>query len=424
MKFVADFHIHSKYSRATSPQMNLDDLSYWAKIKGVDLLGTGDFTHPQWFAELSGQLKEVEGTGLYEYNGVKFILSCEIASIYTQNGKCYRAHNVFLAPSLDVVKKINAELGKRGNIRSDGRPILGLSSIELCEIMFSISEEIMLIPAHIWTPWFSMFGSRSGFDTVEEAFGKYADKITALETGLSSDPEMNWRLSALDKYSLVSNSDCHSPSRIAREANVFDCELNYWEIKKVLETKDKSKFLYTIEFYPEEGKYHLDGHRNCKLCFEPEETIKNNGKCPVCKQELTVGVLNRVNALADREIGYVPENSIPFRNMVPLDEIISAAVGVGVKSKKVQKIYFECIEAFGTELRLLIDANELELRTKLPERIAQGVLNVRNGKVERHGGFDGEYGVIKIFEDQKMPKVKGSINTIDKKKDKEQISLF
>jgi uncharacterized protein (TIGR00375 family) len=306
-------------------------------------------------------------------------------------------------------------LASHGNISSDGRPILGLSCIRLAEELFKISDDIMLIPAHIWTPWFSLFGSNSGFDKIEDAFGEYTEKITALETGLSSDPAMNWRLSQLDKYSLVSNSDSHSPSRIGREANVFDCGLNYWEIKKVLETKDKAKFLYTIEFFPEEGKYHYDGHRLCKVCFDPVETKKHNGICPVCKKPLTKGVAYRVEELADRPSGYVPDNPIGYKSMVPFDEIIAEGLGVSKTSKAVIQNYLDYIKAFGSEFNLLVEAKEEDLFKKLPDKVALGVKNMREKSVEVIPGYDGEYGIIKVLGREKNKKP-------DKKT--EQLSLF
>lgn len=397
MRFIADFHIHSKYSRATSKEMNLESLSHWAKIKGIGLLGTGDFTHPQWNAELHSLLKPAGDSGLYTFNDVNFILSCEISCIYKQNGKVYRIHNIFMVPSLKKAKAIMDALDKIGNVKSDGRPIFGLNCMELCQLIFNEAEDAMLIPAHIWTPWFSLFGSKSGFDMISDAFGKYTDKVTALETGLSSDPAMNWRFSQLDPYSLVSNSDSHSPNKIGREANIFDCDLNYWEIKDALEKKDQKRFIETIEFYPEEGKYHHDGHRKCDIVYKPEETSEKKGICPMCGKKLTVGVLNRVVELADRPEGYVPKNAIPFRYAVPLEVIISQAMGFGVKSKKVQKAYQECIDKLGPELAILLDHDEEKLRQKLVPQIVTGIMNVRNNKVSRSPGYDGEYGVIKVF---------------------------
>lgn len=410
MEFVADFHIHSKHSRATSRSMDVPNLAKWAKLKGVTLLGTGDFTHHLWLEELKQHLQPKEKTGLYSYQGVYFILSAEISSIFSQNGKVYRVHNVVIAPSFEIVQEINKMLSTYGNIASDGRPILGMSCLKIAEELFKISKDIMLIPAHIWTPWFSVFGSRSGFDSLEEAYGKYTEDITALETGLSSDPAMNWMVSKIDKFSLISNSDSHSPSRIGREANVFDCELNYWEIKRVLKEKDKSKFLYTIEFFPEEGRYHFDGHRNCKVSFAPAETKKHKGICPVCKKPLTKGVLYRVEELADRSYGQKPDNAIDYKSMVSLDGIIAEVKGVGKQSKAVEKAYLNAIYSCGPEFNILVKMSEKELFEKLPEPIAQGIKKVRDKNLKIVPGYDGEYGVIKIFgskeEDKKESQLK------------------
>ena len=412
MKFVADFHIHSRFSRATSKDMNIPALAKWAKLKGIQLLGTGDFTHHLWLQELKQHLQPKGKTGLYLYEGVHFIISGEISSIFSQNGKVYRVHNVFLVPSLEIAQEINRMLSTFGNIASDGRPILGLNCKKLAEEIFKISSDAMLIPAHIWTPWFSVFGSNSGFNSLEEAFGKYIEKITALETGLSSDPAMNWRLSALDRYSLVSNSDSHSPSRIGREANVFDCEMDYWQIKKVLEEKDKEKFLYTVEFFPEEGKYHFDGHRNCNVCFSPKETKEHKGVCPKCGRPLTKGVLYRVDELADRPEGFVPENAIGYKSLVPFDEIIADAKGVGKQSKAVVNEYFELVHAFGSEFNIMVEANEKELVSKLPEKIALGVKKVRDKQLQIKPGHDGEYGVIKIFGEEEQSKTNNEQMTL------------
>ena len=409
--FVADLHIHSKYSRATSRDMDIPHLAKWSKLKGITLLGTGDFTHHLWLQELKKYLQPLDKSGLYSYEGVRFILSSEISSIFSQDGKVYRVHNMVLAPSFDIVQEINKMLSTYGNIASDGRPILGISCKKLAEELSNISSDLMLIPAHIWTPWFSVFGSNSGFDSLEQAYDKYTPNITALETGLSSDPAMNWMVSAIDKFSLVSNSDSHSPSRIGREANVFECELNYWEIKKTLENKDREKFLYTIEFFPEEGKYHFDGHRNCKISLHPKETKKLKGICPNCKKPLTIGVLNRVSQLADREEGFVPGNNIPFRSFVPLDEIIAEAKGVMKNSKQVEREYLDLVSQFGSEFRILAQLNSEELRQNLPKKIAQGIERVRNRNIEAIAGFDGEYGKIKIFGEEE-------------KKEKEQLTLF
>lgn len=401
MEFVADFHIHSKYSRATSRQMDVPNLAKWARYKGINLLGTGDFTHHLWLQELKGNLQSKKGTGFYSHNDIDFILTAEISSIYSQNGKVYRVHNLLMAPSFEVVEEINRMLSTYGNIASDGRPILGMSCLKIAEELFKISDEIMLVPAHIWTPWFSVFGSNSGFNRLEDAFGKYTEKITALETGLSSDPAMNWMLSDLDKYSLISNSDSHSPSRLGREANVFSRELNYWEIKKALKEKDKDKFLYTIEFFPEEGKYHFDGHRNCKVNFSPDETKKHKGICPVCKRALTKGVLYRVRELADREPGFRPDSAIDYKSRVPFDEVISEVKGVGVKSKAVEKEYLDAIYNCGSEFNIMNRLSEEELTAKLPAKIAEGVKKVRAKDIKVIPGHDGEYGIIKVFGEDK-----------------------
>ena len=401
MEFVADFHIHSKYSRATSRTMDIPNLAKWAKLKGIDLLGTGDFTHHLWVQELKNYLQPKGKTGLYTHEGINFILSAEISSIYSQKGKVYRVHNILLAPSFEIVEEINKMFSTYGNISSDGRPILGMSCIKIAEELFKISDDIMLVPAHIWTPWFSVFGSRSGFDILEEAYGKYTEKITALETGLSSDPAMNWRVSKIDKFSLISNSDSHSPQRIGREANVFSCEMNYWEIKKVLEDKDKDKFLYTIEFFPEEGRYHYDGHRNCKVTLRPDETKKNKGLCPVCGKAVTKGVLYRVEELADRQEGFVPENAIGFKSRVSLDEIIAEVKGVGKQSKAVAKEYLDIIHSCGPEFNILNKMTIDELYNKLSPRVAEGIKRVREKDLKIIPGYDGEYGVIKIFRPEK-----------------------
>jgi len=409
--FVADFHIHSKYSRATSRNMDVPHLAQWARRKGVTLLGSGDFTHHLWLEELKHYLEPLPKKGLFIYNGVHFILSVEVSNIFSQNGRVYRVHNVIMVPSLEMAREVNKMLSFHGNLSSDGRPIFGMSCKQLTRELFRISDDIMFIPAHIWTPWFSVFGSNSGFNSLEEAFGEYTKRITALETGLSSDPAMNWRLSALDKYSLVSNSDAHSPSRIGREANVFDCELNYWEIKKVLETKDVNKFLYTIEFFPEEGKYHYDGHRNCSIRLHPKETKKHNGICPVCGKPLTKGVLYRVEELADRPEGYTPEHAIGYKSMVPLDEIVAETKGMDKKSKTVEREYTSLINEFGSEFNILVNVSEEELFSKFPFRIAEGIKRVRDRQLEVLPGFDGEYGRIKIFNE-------------DDNKEKQQMTLF
>ncbi len=403
MEFIADFHIHSKYSRATSRDMDVKHLAEWAKIKGITLLGSGDFTHHLWLEELKANFEDL-GNGLFKYNGVHFILTSEISSIYSKKGRSYRIHNMVFSPSFKTTDKINHKLSQCGNLASDGRPILGLDAAELARIVFDIDENCMIVPGHIWTPWFSLFGSMSGFDKIEDCFEEQTEKIFALETGLSSDPAMNWRLSALDRFSLISNSDSHSPTKIGREANVFDCDLDYRTIREALKTKDKKKFLYTIEFFPEEGKYHFDGHRNCGVRFAPSETRKNNNKCPKCNKPLTVGVMNRVEQLADRPEGFKPFNAIDFKNLIPLEEIIAQARGQGVNTQGVEIDYRRAIAKFGTEFNILLKAKEEDLLNGLAPRIAEGVLRVRKGKVNILAGYDGEYGEISLFSEEEKPK--------------------
>ncbi|MBU1912162.1 MAG: endonuclease Q family protein [Candidatus Omnitrophica bacterium] len=399
MKFIADFHIHSKYSRATSPNMNIKTLSEYAKLKGISLLGTGDFTHYLWLEELKNTLKD-SGNGLFEYNGVNFMLTGEISNIYSKNGKVRKIHNVIFAPSFDIADKIDSALSGYGNIAYDGRPIIGIDAKNLAEVLFGISKDIFLVPGHIWTPWFSLFGSKSGFDSIEECFEEYTKDIYALETGLSSDPAMNWQWSKLDRFSLISNSDSHSPQKIGREANVFDTEISYKAILDALKKKDKKKFLYTIEFFPEEGKYHYDGHRLCNIRFSPQESKINKNICPKCGKPLTIGVMNRVSELADRPEGFVPENSIPFKRMIPLAEIIADTRGVGDASKAVNAEYRAIIPRLGTELEVLTEVSEDKLLKELPVKIAKAIINVRKGDVNILPGFDGEYGTIEILKEK------------------------
>lgn len=399
MKFIADFHIHSKYSRATSPDMNIKTLSEYAKLKGISLLGTGDFTHYQWLEELKNTLKD-SGNGLFEYNSVNFMLTGEVSSIYSKNGKVRKIHNVIFVPSFDIADKINSVLSGYGNIAYDGRPIIGIDAKNLAEILFGISKDIFLVPGHIWTPWFSLFGSKSGFDSIEECFEEYSKDIYALETGLSSDPGMNWQWSKLDRFSLISNSDSHSPQKIGREANVFDTEMNYKSILDALKKKDKKKFLSTIEFFPEEGKYHYDGHRLCDVRFSPEETKKNKNICPKCGKPLTIGVMNRVSELADRPEGFIPENSVPYKRMIPLAEIIADTLGVGDASKAVNAEYRAIIPRLGAELEVLMEVSEDKLLRELPIKIAKAIINVRSGNVNILPGFDGEYGKIEILKEK------------------------
>jgi len=400
MKFIGDFHIHSKYARATSPDMNLENLDVWAKKKGITVISAADFTHPAWFAELKQKLEPAE-SGLYKLKGrdtdTRFILTTEISCIYSKNNAVRRVHLILFAPSLEAVEKINIKLGWVGKLQSDGRPIIGIDSKEVLKIALDASPDCLVIPAHAWTPWFSVFGSKSGFDSLQECFDEYTKHIYAIETGLSSDPAMNWRLSALDNITLISNSDSHSLAKIGREANVFDTELSYPAIAEALKTKDPSKFLYTVEFFPEEGKYHYDGHRDCKVSLKPEESKQHNNICPKCGKPLTIGVLNRVAELADREEGVKPDGAIPFKSLIPLEEIIADAFGIGVASKRVRAEYEKLIEAVGSEFQVLLDADSSVLSNATLPEIAEGIIRVREGKVSIEPGFDGEYGKIKIF---------------------------
>jgi len=417
-KFIADLHIHSKYSRATSKNMVLEELDRWADDKGILVMATGDFTHPQWFKEIKEKLEPAE-PGLFKlkpqykketmkgtFAETRFILSVEISGIYSKNNKTRRIHNIVFVPSIESAEKINAQLSWIGNIASDGRPILGLDSEELAKIVFGVDPEAVIIPAHAWTPWFSIFGSMSGFDTIEECFGKYADKIFAIETGLSSDPAMNWRLSKLDKIALISNSDSHSLERIGREANIFDTEISYAGIMGAIKS-GPPEFVATIEFFPEEGKYHYDGHRVCGIVLSPEETKKYKGICPKCGKPLTIGVMNRVEKLADRsplgehKNNYTTyDNRVPYYNLISLDKIIADAFGMGLTAKKVKEEYKNLIKAFGNEIKILIDADKKELSSVADPKIIEGIKRVREGKIKIRPGYDGEYGEVKIFTEE------------------------
>jgi len=408
MRFVADFHIHSKYSRATSPQMDLNNLDKWAKIKGIKVLGTGDFTHPEWLKSLKKELEPAEA-GLFKLKAgdspTRFILTAEISCIYSKKNRVRKIHIIVFAPSFDVVEKINTQLGWIGNLKSDGRPILGLDAKGLAKIVFSTSENCLIVPAHLWTPWFSIFGSKSGFDSIEECFDDYSKYIFAGETGLSSNPAMNWRLSALDKITLISNSDAHSPQKIGREANVFDTEISYKGIADAIKSKDPKKFLYTIEFFPEEGKYHYDGHRVCEIRLSPQESKKYNNICPRCGKPLTIGVLNRIEELADRPEGFKPINLIPFRSLIPLGEIIAEARGVLSATKEVAKEYDNLIEKIGNEFKVLLEVSKEDLEKNTLPEIAEGIIKVREGQVFIEPGFDGVYGKIKIFSKGEQKKI-------------------
>ena len=435
MKYIADFHIHSKYSRAVSQEMNLENLDKWARIKGIKVLGTGDFTHPEWFFELKEKLEPAE-PGLYKLkvrnqkskaeeefineknesdkNGTRFILTSEISNIYSKNGRGRRIHNVIFAPSLEVVEKINTQLGWIGNLKSDGRPILGLDSKELLKIILNISEDCFLVPAHAWTPWFGVFGSQSGFDSLEECFDDWTKYIYSIETGLSSDPAMSWRWSALDNITLISNSDAHSLANLGREANLFEGEeLSYKAIieaiklgAKISQNPPVLKLISTIEFFPQEGKYHFDGHRNCQIVFSPKQTKEHKNICPKCGKPLTIGVMNRVEQLSDRPEGGKPEKIIPFKSLIPLREIIADAFGVGKSSKLVQEEYRKLVNTLGSEFEILLNRERNQLEEITSSLVAEGIIRVREGKVKVYPGYDGEFGKIEIFSSEEKERFK------------------
>jgi len=398
MYITCDFHIHSKYSRATSKEMNIIKIGEIAQVKGINVIATGDFVHPGWLSEIKENLIEAE-PGLFKIKdsdiSTRFILSTEISSIYKKGDKTRKIHNLVLMPSIETAEKFSKKLGQIGNITSDGRPILGLDSKKLLEIALSISEDMIFIPAHIWTPWFSLFGQKSGFDSIEECFEELSTYIFAVETGLSSDPPMNWRWSALDRFTLVSNSDAHSPLKIAREANIIYSEKDYHSIRKALQNKKNVK---TLEFYPEEGKYHFDGHRKCNVTLSPDEAIKLNNICPVCGKLLTMGVYHRIVELADRE--HAGDKQQEFLNIVPLQEILSEILNVGASSKKVKKLYDELINIFGSELKILKDIDLEEIKLKAGELLSKCIENMRENKVVVSPGYDGEYGKILLLSNE------------------------
>jgi DNA helicase-2/ATP-dependent DNA helicase PcrA len=420
MKYIADLHIHSRYSRSTSKHSNLQELKKWALIKGINVLGTGDFTHPAWFSELKDRLLP-DGNGLFtlkedtsaslinDYRPddivFRFCLQAEISSIYKKNGKTRKVHSVIFAPDLDCVARINAKLSALGNITSDGRPILGLDPKDLLEIILDISPDCHLIPAHVWTPWFSLFGSRSGFDTIEECFEDLSSHIFALETGLSSNPPMNWLVSALDRFSLVSNSDAHSPAKLMREANLFDTELSYHALFKAL--KSKEGFLGTLEFFPEEGKYHFDGHRKCDVVLNPKQTRELKNKCPVCGKPLTIGVMHRVLELADRDEEFRPPSQKDYFSIIPLPEILSEILGKGPMTKSVMQAYFNVISLFGNEYNLIMEAPLEEIAKKSGIPLAEAIKRVRRSEIYAKPGYDGEFGSIKVFKAHELEQLSG-----------------
>ena len=410
MKIIADLHIHSRFSMATSKEGTPENRDFWARKKGISLIGTGDFTHPVWREELKERLVS-EGNGLYRLRdayvkeesrkfpgeGTRFVVSGEISSIYKKNGKTRKVHNVILLPSLEAADAMAQRLEKIGNIHSDGRPILGLDSHDLLEMMLDVCPEGILIPAHIWTPHFSVLGAKSGFDSVEECFEELAPYIHALETGLSSDPAMNWRISKLDRYQLVSNSDAHSPSKLGREANLLDIDCSYEGLYRAIQTGEGLEG--TVEFFPEEGKYHFDGHRKCGVSLSPVEAERLGGICPVCGKKLTMGVDHRVEQLADRAEGFVKKDGKKYESLVPLPEVISACMGYSTASKKVQGCFEQMIQTLGTEFDILRNVPSEDIKSCAGERIAEGIENVRTGNVKRIPGYDGEYGKIELFDE-------------------------
>ena len=410
MKMIADLHIHSRFSMATSKEGTPENLDFWARKKGISLIGTGDFTHPVWREELKERLVS-EGNGLYrlrdEYvkeesrkfpgEGTRFVVSGEISSIYKKNGKTRKVHNVILLPSLETADAMAQRLEKIGNIHSDGRPILGLDSHDLLEMMLDVCPEGILIPAHIWTPHFSVLGAKSGFDSVEECFEELTPYVHALETGLSSDPAMNWRISKLDRYQLVSNSDAHSPSNLGREANLLDIDCSYEGLYRAIQTGEGLEG--TVEFFPEEGKYHFDGHRKCGVSLSPVEAERLGGICPVCGKKLTMGVDHRVEQLADRAEGFVKKDGKKYESLVPLPEVISTCMGYSAASKKVQGCFEQMIQTLGTEFDILRNVPSEDIKSCAGERNAEGIENVRTGNVKRIPGYDGEYGKIELFDE-------------------------
>jgi len=411
MRIIGDLHIHSKYSRATSPACEIPGLAEWAQIKGIDLLATGDFTHPKWLKELKRDLKP-STKGIYEHQGTKFLLTAEVSTIFPQDGRSRKVHTVLFAPSFEVVEQINDELKKRGDLAEDGRPILMMHVAELLDIVEGISKDIMFIPAHAWTPWFGIFGSKTGFDSLEEAFGKKASHIRAIETGLSSDPAMNWMVGDLEGVSLISNSDAHSLPKLGREANVFELEeLDYSSLTNAIISREG--FEKTYEFYPDEGKYHWDGHRKCDVCINPVDTRKLGGKCPKCGKKLTVGVMHRVMDLSNKEHGYKPADAPPFTSLIPLATIISVVRGRGDQTKGVRDEYFKLVNYFGNEFAVL-EAPAEQLKLATDKILAKAILNAREGKVYWRPGYDGVFGEFSFKEiDQPIYSVKGQKHITD-----------
>jgi len=418
LRIIADLHIHSRYSRATSQRMCVEEIARFAKIKGLNIVGTGDFTHPKWLNELNKSLVPESDTGLYKIakdteSSIRFMITTEVSTLFTFGNEMKKVHHVILTPSIETAVQINDKLAKYGNLVVDGRPTLNLAAPHLVEEVMSFSDENMIFPAHAWTPWFSIFGAFSGFNSVEECYQDMTKHIHALETGLSSDPPMNWRLSKLDKFTLVSNSDSHSfwPWRIGREANVFDLkEPSYREVVDAIRSKDTNRFKFTIETDPSYGKYHWTGHRNCHVALSSQDAMKLGNVCPVCRRKLTKGVEQRVEELADRPEGFEPDNAIGFVRLLPLSEIIATVLGVDSPStQQVWRIYNSLIEKFGDEYSVLLDASREALSKTVDEAVAEAIIRVREGLVTMVPGYDGVYGRLVIFGEQSekptLPKV-------------------
>src|SRR5476651_878753 len=414
MKFIADLHIHSKYSRATAKNLDLENLYLWAQYKGIQVVGTGDFVHPKWLKEIEDKLEPAE-SGLFKLKDiyarpidaqippscrgdVRFLLTVEISNIYKRHDKVRKVHNLIFSPSMQAAQKIQTKLGSIGNISSDGRPILGLDSYDLLKITLEADAKNLFVPAHIWTPWFSALGSMGGFDSMQDAFGDLTKNIYAVETGLSSDPPMNWRLKQLDDFILISNSDAHSPAKLGREANIFDTEFSYEGIYKALSDKNDKGLVSTLEFFPEEGKYQYDGHRNCQVRWHPRETIQHKGLCSLCGKPVTVGVMARVEALADRHEGAKSKRWRPYQNIVALPSLIAEAKDMGSSSKAVQEAYMNVLNKLGNEFYILLDSPIDIIKEAAGDVLAEGINRMRQGKVEIAAGYDGEFGTIKIFE--------------------------
>ncbi|MEM9569396.1 MAG: endonuclease Q family protein [Bacteroidota bacterium] len=414
-RYIADLHVHSPYAQATSRYITLTGLYQWAQIKGIDVVGTGDFTHPKWLATLKEELVEV-GNGFFrlkkvptigglpgiepQQKPVYFCLSTEISTIYSYKGRMRKSHHLVYAPDFATVDKLNAQLGKIGNLAADGRPILGLSARNLLEIVCNTSPRCYLVPAHIWTPWFSILGSKAGYDSVADAFRDLADHIFALETGLSSDPAMNWQISDLDRYTMMSNSDAHSLPKLGREANRFDTILSYDGLFAALKTR--KGFKGTLEYFPEEGKYHLDGHRACGVCFTPAQSRASQGRCPKCKRWLTLGVLHRVTALADRSSPQQPATAPNFDYIVPLPEIIAQIIGQRVNTKRVTAKFIEIINHFGSEFNFLCNVPLSAIAAALPTPYVTAIQHLRTHKVKKIPGYDGVYGQMILWEEPNL----------------------